>query len=319
MGLLAYIPIERFQDEYTLLFQPAEQAMAKGGQIGYEGIIKFYTSLLQQQVCIASSQTDRNTPFNSKVFQDIAAHVSTLSMSLLLSLPAEQGQSLKSTILSFYEILSVCSKPHVVPIILPPMRLVYLLVQQASTSTLSRTCGIVSAYKQAFDTHPKPVKDYHPTQVTDALNWCLRDIYHLLWITRALTVVENKTMGLHCDPELRSALNDYLSNVDREYVIGAAFGLPHNAWLASLGASAWRAMEEREINREGFDKSSIRYHQGPVSQRSLEVLKRKGGVDVDWDGAQGYKVFAMNWLGDRGLDGIRDLMFATVSELRGKV
>jgi centromere protein I len=77
-------------------------------------------------------------------------------------------------------------------------------------------------------------------------------------------------------------------------------------------------MEEREIAREGYDKNSVRYHQGPVSGRSLEVLKRKGGVSVNWDGAAGYKVFVLNWLAERGLGGIRDLMFATVTELREK-
>jgi centromere protein I len=109
-----------------------------------------------------------------------------------------------------------------------------------------------------------------------------------------------------------------LSGIDREYAIGTAFSLSNNAWLASMSATAWRTIEEREINAEGFDRNNIRYHQGPVSQRSLEVLKRKGGVSVDWDGAKGYKVFVLDWLAERGLGGIRELMFATVTELRGK-
>jgi centromere protein I len=117
---------------------------------------------------------------------------------------------------------------------------------------------------------------------------------------------------------LRSTLNNYISVIDREYSIGTAFGFSNYAWLASMSAAAWRALEEREITKEGYDKSSIRYHQGPVSQRSLEVLKRKGGVSVDWDGANGYKVFVLNWLAERGLGGVRELMFATVTELRGK-
>lgn len=205
-----------------------------------------------------------------------------------------------------------------IPIVLPPMHLVYLLAQSPSTTTLSRVCGIIGAYKVAFDQHPKPVKDYYPASVTDSLNFCLRDLYNLLWVSRALNVVEQKSVGLYCDPSLRSSLKDYLSGLDREYAIGSAFGLSNNAWLASTSAAAWRAMEEREIEREGYDRTGIRYHQGPVSQRSLEVLKRNGGIGVDWDGAMGYKVFVMNWLAERGLGGIRQFMFATVTDLKSK-
>jgi centromere protein I len=288
LGILSHIPIVFFQDVYT--------------------------SFLQQQ---ASEATTRSSS-DDQVFHNLTAHVSTITTSLLLSLPQNQGQPLISAILSFYELLSASSKPHIVPIILPPMHLIYLLTQHASPATFSRVCGIIGSYKLAFDQHPKPVKEYYPTHVTDALNWCLRDIYHLLWISRALVTADQKALGLHCDPALRSQLHDYLNGIDREYAIGAAFGLSNNALLASLSAAAWRVTEEREISREGYDKSSIRYHQGPVSQRSLEVLKRKGGVSVDWDGANGFKVFVLNWLAERGMSGVRDLMFATVTELRGK-
>jgi centromere protein I len=314
LGILSHIPIVFFQDVYTDFFRPVELALASQGPSAYQKLLGFYTSLLQQQAREATTRSSSD----DQVFHNLTAHVSTITTSLLLSMPQNQGQPLISAILSFYELLSASSKPHIVPIILPPMHLIYLLTQHASPATFSRVCGIIGSYKLAFDQHPKPVKEYYPTHVTDALNWCLRDIYHLLWISRALVKADQKALGLHCDPALRSKLNDYLNGVDREYVIGAAFGLSNNSLLASLSAAAWRVTEEREISKEGYDKSSIRYHQGPVSQRSLEVLKRKGGVSVDWDGANGFKVFVLNWLAERGMSGIRELMFATVTELRGK-
>ncbi|EAT91202.2 hypothetical protein SNOG_01553 [Parastagonospora nodorum SN15] len=318
LGLLSHIPIGSFPDAYTDYFASVEQALSSHGPAAYEKLVNFYTSLLQKQLCAAISQPPGRSSATNKVFQDLAAHVSTLSNSLLLSLPAGEGQPLISSVLSFYELLSTSSKPHIVPIILPPMHLVYLLTQHTSSTTFSRICGVIGAHKAAFDVHPKPVKQYYPNDVTDSLNWCLRDIYHLIWIARALLTADNKALGLHCHPDLRTALNDYLISIDREYAIGAVFGLSNHAWLAAMSAAAWRTMEEREIAREGYDKNSVRYHQGPVSGRSLEVLKRKGGVSVDWDGAAGYKVFVLNWLAERGLNGIRDLMFATVTELRDK-
>lgn len=179
---------------------------------------------------------------------------------------------------------------------------------------MSRICGIVGDYKQAFDEHPRPVKHYYPSEVTDGLNHCLRDIYNLFWVARGLLVAEQKSVGLYCDPALRSSLNTYLSGLDREYAISHIFGLSNNAWLASMSAAAWLAIEEREIDLEGYDRGSIRWHKGPVSQQSLAVLKN-GGVSVDWDGVDGFKVFVLDWLAERGLGGLRDFMFATVTDL----
>ncbi len=281
-------------------------------------LFDFYTSLFQNQGSTISSQPALQGDGTRQQLEDLAAHVSTLATSLLLSSTSDSNDSLTSSILRFYEVLSTSSKPNVIPILLPPMRLVYFLIQEPSLTTIGRICGVIGANKVAFDHHPKPVKDYYPAALTDGLNCCLRDIYNLYWVARGLTVVEKKSLGLYCDPALRSALSLYFSSLDHEYAIGTAFNFSNNAWLSSVCAAAWRAIEEREIEKEGYDKNNIQYHQGPVSQRSLEVLKRKGGVAVDFDGSKGYKVFILNWLKERGLGGIKHFMFATVTDLKGK-
>ncbi|KAH7411796.1 Mis6-domain-containing protein [Phaeosphaeria sp. MPI-PUGE-AT-0046c] len=319
LALLTHVPFGSFPNAYMNYFQPVEQALASRGPSAYEAILDMYTGLLEQWAWSAKSQDASRNPVEDRVFEDFTEHVSTLSLSLLLSIPAGHCQSHISSILTFYEALSSTSEPHVVPILLPPTNLMYLLALHASTTTLSRTCGIIALYKRAFDLHPTPVKKYYPTAITDNLNWCLRDMYYMLWISRGLEAIEEKTKGLNCDPTLRSTLGQYLRSIDRDYSIGSANNLSNNPWIASLSASAWRAMEDAEIEREGFDRSSIRYHPGPVSQKSLDVHRRNGGVSVDWDGPGGYKVFVMKWLADRGLAGMRDLMFATVKDLKGKV
>lgn len=313
------MPVGSFQAAYLNFLQPVEQALASRGPSAYEAILNLYTGLLQQWASSAKSQSAGRKPVDVTVFEELTEHVSTLSMSLLLSIPVGHCPSLISSIICFNEILASISEPHIVPITLPPTHLIYLLALHASTTTLSRTCGIIASYKRAFDAHPTPVKNYYPAAVTDSLNWCLRDMYYMLWISRGLEAVEEKTKGLYCDPTLRSALSQYLRGIDRDYSIGSAGNLSNNPWLASLSASAWRAMEDAEIEREGYDRSTIRYHPGPVSQKSLDVHRKNGGVDVDWDGPNGYKVFVMKWMAERGLAGTRDLMFTTVKDLKGKV
>jgi centromere protein I len=320
LALLSYLPLDPFQVAYTKFLQPVERTLQGRGLAAIDKLMRFYARLLQRQVCNTTSNVSRYGSPVQQSFVPLVEHVAALSMSLLVSIPSlDVGKSILSSILCFYEQLAASSKPHAIPIVLPPMHTVYLLAQQPSPESFSRLCGIISSYKQAFDEHPKPVKDYYATYITDALNWCLRDIYNVLWVSRGLITTDRKAAGLYCDPNLRTALNTYLMNIDREYAIGHAFGFSHNPWLASMSATAWQALEEREIQKENFERDSVRFHEGPVNQRSLEVLKKRGGVNVDWDGPLGYKVFVLNWMAERGMSGARDLMFATVSDLRGKV
>jgi centromere protein I len=279
-------------------------------------LVDLYTALLQHQMALISSGPADSREIRQEVLSDMVEHVATLFSSALLSLPPGSSADLTSSILTFYELLSTSSRPHVIPIHLPPMHLIYMLAQDASVTTLSRICGIIGSYKLAFDAHPKPVKTYYASEVTDAFNYCLRDMYNLVWVSRGLVVQDQKSKGLYCDPILRSTLNEYVRTVDRGYSIATAFTLSYNAWLASLSAAAWRAVEKQKTEKAG-SQNITRYHDGPVTEKSLDILKNKGGVIVDWEGADGYKVMVLQWLTERGLGGIRDLMFATVINLKG--
>ena len=305
-----------FEDAHTTYLSSVERALAPHGITAYAKLVDFYTTLLQHQMTQTASGPADQRETRQEVLSDLVDHVATLFTSALVSIPPGSSTNLISSILSFYELLSTSSKPHIIPIHLPPMHLVYLLSQDASPTTLARICGIIGSYKLAFDAHPKPVKTYYPAEVTDAFNWCLRDMYNLVWVSRGLLVQDQKSKGLYCDTILRGTLNEYLRRVDRGHTIGAAFTLSYNAWLASMSAAAWRAVEKREVGKAG-EQNVTRYHDGPVTEKSLEVLKSKGGVDVDWEGADGYKVMVLQWLTERGLGGIRDLMFATVINLKG--
>ncbi|KAH6642376.1 Mis6-domain-containing protein [Boeremia exigua] len=320
LGLLAYIPGDSFEDVHAEYISQAERVLLSSGPSSYPYLANFYTDMLRHRITnLAVQEPERRQPALSspgqQFLKDSVSHFATLSTSLLLSSSSEMETEVVSSILVYWELLSASSKPHVIPISLPPMHLVYHMMQSPSADVVSRICGIIGSYKQAFDAHPRPVKYYYPSEVTDGLNWCLRDVYNLFWVARGLAVAENKSLGMHCTPSLRSSLNDYLKGLNHEHAIGHAFNLSNNAWLASMSSAAWRALENREINKEGYDLASIKRHAGPVSQQSLASL-REGGVNVEWDGASGYKVFVLNWLAERGLGGLRELMFATVTDLK---
>ncbi|USP80768.1 uncharacterized protein yc1106_08042 [Curvularia clavata] len=316
LGLLAYVDIESFEEIHATYLSTVERAIAAQGISAYPKLIDFYTALLQHQISRALTNTLGSEGMKKEALSDLSTHVATIFTSALLSIPPGLGSDIISSVLSFYELLSTSSKPHIVPIQLPPMHLIYLLAQDPSVTTFARLCGVIGAYKLAFDKHPKPVKAYYPIEVTDRFNFCLRDMYNLVWVSRALLAQDKKSQGMLCDGILRSTLNTYLKSVNRGYGIETAFNLSNHAWLAPLSAVAWRTIERQAAEREGLDMNTIPHHQGPISEKSLETLKRNDGVSVDWEGAHGYKALVLQWLDERGLGGIRELMFATVMNLK---
>ncbi|PVH98728.1 Mis6-domain-containing protein [Periconia macrospinosa] len=328
LGLVSYIPIQPFQDAYTTFLQPIEQALTSR----HDALLPFYTSLLRQWINHTSPQPTTHpipalTGASQTALSSLVTHVSYLSTSLLLTYPLGAETPTASSILTFYEHLAASSTPYRIPILLPPTPLTSLLLLTPSPTTLSRTAGLIASYKTAFNKHPTPVRDFYPTPFIDTFNVLIRDMYNLLWISRALSTAKDdttgrdKAIGLHCHPTLREALNDHLSAIvddddhPHDYAVHTAFGISHNAHLASLAAFVWKGIEEGEVVKGGYEREGVEWHVGPVSQRSLELLKRNGGVEVEWER---YRVEVLRWLEARGLEGVKEFLWASSESLKRK-
>ncbi|KAF2280411.1 Mis6-domain-containing protein [Westerdykella ornata] len=315
LGILSYIPIQSFQKAYGTYFTPLEKSCANGNPSSYSKLITFYENLIQHwtdQVLSFQNPSKDDMSAHRRSLEDLATHVSSICLSLAVSLPTDSGSPLLMAVLGFYETLSGVPQDTIVPILLPPPHLSYLLAQSASTTTFSRICGIYASYKGAFDRHPKPISNYIHHDTTTSFNSILRDLYNSLWGSKALQVTDNSP-AFFCTPALRDSLNSCLSGIEPEYSVGIAFGLSNNAWLASLSAAAWWSLEEGEMERRGYDRDAMRWHKGPVSQKSLESLSKNGGVSVP---LLDYKRFVLEWLAARGCGGFAELMYATHAKLR---
>ncbi|KAF1967378.1 Mis6-domain-containing protein [Bimuria novae-zelandiae CBS 107.79] len=321
LSLISYIPIQPFADARVTFLQPLERALGGHDLQSYEYLLGFYTLLFRQWTNQAMRQSSRSGSAlehpDQRALFDLASHFSTLSSSLVLDLPPDSPSALSitSAILTFYEQLSTSSKPQHIPIILPPTTLINLLTLSSSTTVFARITGIVANYRHAFSAHPVPIHQYYPEEVTAAFNSTMRDIHNLLWLSRGLLIDPPKCVGLHCEPELRDTLHAYLTDLDHEYGIQTAFNMTHNPLLASLALSAWLDVENEEIEKEGYGPDAITRHAGPMSQISLERLRARGGVNVDWEA---YRVRLLRWLEERGLRGPEDFMFAASVPLRTK-
>lgn len=85
-----------------------------------------------------------------------------------------------------------------------------------------------------------------------------------------------------------------------------------------MSIAAWRELEDRRADDGGGENAEpgikLR-HAGPVSQKSLALLGREGGVDLGW---KDYRVLVLRWLADRGVGGVGELMGCTMKGLMGK-
>ncbi|CAI6329433.1 unnamed protein product [Periconia digitata] len=328
LSLVSYIPIQPFQSAYTAFLQSVERALTTQNTSGHSQLLHFYTDLFRQWSIRASPQAKKpHSAFagsDQTSLKDLVSHVSHLSTSLLLALPIGHETQITSTILSFFELVATSSTPHRIPILLLPTPLISLLVLTPSTTTLSRTTGLIATYKHAFNVHPTPVRDYYPTSLIDTFNVLIRDVYNLIWISRALSIAKDdagrdKAIGLHCAPTLREGLAGYLNaDFDREYALAPAFGLSYNPQTAALAAGVWDTIQDAELRRlyggDGESEDAER-HLGPVSQRSLDVLRKRGGVDIEWER---YRVEVLRWLEARGLAGIKEFLWASSESLKKK-
>ncbi|KAH7117647.1 Mis6-domain-containing protein [Dendryphion nanum] len=315
LGLLSYIPLQSFKDAYTSYLSPVERALAENNPRAYEKAMMLYTDILSHWINRIVTATDATTQRTGQdALPSLVEHVSTLSTSLLLSQPTASNTPLIHSILSFWEIMSDSFRPNLIPILLPPSQLVYLLSQTSSLTTFSRIFGIYSNYKIAFEKHPRPISNYYTFDIATSFNKCIRDLFNLAWGGRALVIEEGKAAGCLCHPSIRDALQSHLSTIDREYAIGQVFGISHSPVLAPLAAVAWQALEQSEVEKQGYDADSVNWHSGPVTSRSLDVLKVSSGVDIKWDD---YRLHILTWLAERGCEGVKQLIVTTHVRLKG--
>lgn len=117
-------------------------------------------------------------------------------------------------------------------------------------------------------------------------------------------------MGCLCPEEITAALQAYFGGREPEYNISSAFGLSHSHVLCAISIAMVRYLEEK-AETSGDELRSR--HSGPVTQRTLVVLSKEGGLELAW---KQYRVQVLNWLEGRGLAGIKRLMYATMTGLR---
>ena len=287
-------------------------------------LLGFYTDLVSHWTTqlLTLSPSGPTYQAASKPFPQLINHVSLLSLRLLTSLPTH---SHVSTILSYHERLAntISHAPTFpqVEILTPLSKTIYLLIfSNPSLSTLSRLCSILSTYKRTFEIamtrpsamHP-PIREY-ARDFVNRFNGFLMDICNLLWRNRAFNVSDQNALGCLMSQEaVIPELQSHSASFQPPQTLQQLFSLSINPVTCALAIVVFRELEDKA---EATDERSIRLrHGGPVSQRSLMTLAADGGLEIGW---ADYRLEVLNWLGQRGVDGLGELMFCTMKHLMGQ-
>jgi len=284
-------------------------------------LLGYYTCLLRHWISLLLSISDpqsQEVPRMIVAFAALTNHASLLSLSLLAS--HSPSQATISTVLTYHEALAYAishatTHPQV-RILTPSTSTIYLLVfLHPGLSTLSRLCSVLATYKRTFETTmikpPPGSKHEYPRDYVNHFNGFLMDICNLLWRSRAFNNTDTNALGCLVPPAVLPPLRAYVDALRPPQPFQSLFSLSHNPSLSGLSIAAFRDLEDK-MGAEGGGGRARTRHTGPVTQRSLEALAMDGGFKVGW---ADYRLEVLKWLGDRGVDGIGELMFCTMKHL----
>jgi len=278
-------------------------------------ILKFYTSLLRQWTALLLGRTNTEKASSEVLptaFTDLILHADRLCLSTLESLPLTLDTV--SSVLSFYETVATAishspTNPNI-RIATPSAEVIYRLTFTTSLSTLSRLCSILSTYKTAFEACMSRAGEgnAYPREYVNHFNGFLMDICNCLWRNRALNREDTNALGCLVPPTTLPVLRTYATGLGHS--LPTLFSLSNSSALCALSIACFRDLEDAAAEAE--EGSLNTRHAGPVSQRSLTVLGNEGGLKISWGN---YRLEVLKWLEDRGVRGVRELMFNTMKHL----
>lgn len=310
LDLLAYSPIGPFEDLYQFIFRPLEDAVLDDDTLESKlALLAFYTHLLQRWAAFLLSEPQPSFPPGSAI-SALTDHANILALTIIqLSLSI----STCSTVLDFYETTtSLTLHPDLktkIRIITPPVELVYTLFFTSSLSTLSRLCAVLANYKRAFELAMAPTateQQTYPKSYVNHFNGFLMDLCNCLWRSRAFNTSDVNALGCLLPESVVSTLSSYVSSLDTGIELPTLFSLSYSPVLCQLAIAYFRELEDA-----AEDEIEIR-HAGPVTQASLKMLQRGGGLNLAWPD---YRLGVLQYLENKGAPGVGELMYNTMKHL----
>lgn len=279
-------------------------------------LLELYTRIIHNWGVILLS-TDEIPRHASASLASLIEHVNKLSLTLLQTSPTEYT-FLK--ILNFYEraayIYSKSRLLRTIEITLPPELLVYTIQFSPSLATVSRLCTVLTAYKHAWavcmTNAAKKVGPPYDKEQVNTFNGFLMDICNCLWRGKAFVKSDAHATGCMIQDGTILRLTEYVSSLtdsgSGDMALGALFTMSYSPLLCLQAMEHLQRLEEQEDE----DVELRARHAGPITQKSLGQLARKGGLELAW---QEYRLGLLRRLEDKEWKGIPELMYSTMKNL----
>ncbi|KUI71262.1 Centromere protein I [Cytospora mali] len=310
--ILAYAPIMDPKD--LNIFTSILESTLDGSAASQLDLLTLYTNFVHRWNITLLSEAD--TPQHASVcIAWLVTHVNQLSLTLLQTSPTE-STALK--VLDFYERLAyLYSNPtllRVLQITIPPVPLVYTLQFSLSLTTVSRLCTVLACYKRAFAVYmsnaaKKLGPQYDKAQV-NTFNGFLMDICNCLWRGKAFAKSDAHAKGCMISDTVISSLERYVANLSEggDMTLPTLFTMSYSPLVCLQAIEHVRRREENEDEEVELQAR----HAGPVTQKSLALLARRGGLEMQW---QDYRLGVLKHLNEREWKGVPELMYSTMRNL----
>lgn len=279
-------------------------------------ILGLYTRLMQHwgMLLLLADPLPQHAPESHAL---LVEHVDQLSLTLLQTSPTEETYH---KTLDFYERAAyIYSKPRplrALRLTIPPLLLVYTLQFDDSLATVSRLCTILTAYKQACGIYmsnaAKKIGPVYDKKQVNTFNGFLMDICNCLWRGKAFTKSDAHARGCMVSDGVIASLSSYVGSLretgSSEMALNMLFTMSYSPLLCLQSLEHLRQLEDREDEEVELQAR----HAGPITQKSLVQLGRRGGLEIVW---QDYRLGVLRSLEDKKWNGISELMYSTMKNL----
>lgn len=244
-------------------------------------------------------------------------HANQLCLTLLQTSPTEYTSH---KIIDFYDstsfIYSQTNLLRMLQITIPPVPLVYTLQFSPSLATVSRLCAVLTVYKQACAVYmsnaAKKLGPAYDKKQVNTFNGFLMDICNSLWRGKAFANNDAHSRGCMIADEVITEMEGYVNSLtdsgSSEMTLGTLFTMSYSPLLCLQVRGHVRRLEEKEDEEVELQAR----HAGPVTQKSLALLSRKGGLELSW---QDFRLGVLRLLEDQEWSGIPELMYSTMKNL----
>ncbi|KAF9984961.1 hypothetical protein BGZ75_003502 [Mortierella antarctica] len=241
---------------------------------------------------------------NVDYMQTIRAFISHVDNISSVALEMEGDHlAVQHGVLSFFDLISSLTGTYRLPlaVVIPDSTIVYRCFLSGSGMSVSRICGIIYQFKQAFEAFEQD-----------------QQLQYELLVQSQLSNREG-AVGDGGDPEKQAAIPapQEIPGYSREYVV------LFNSFVMDICNFLWRsrAFNKSDKNARGFLMDHLEERNGipaekrlkaPASTPALKDMVSKGGLNMTFDE---YRIQYLDHLEARGFEGISQFLFDCITNL----